>query len=63
MRGLKKEPTQRDIIQLVSVTLSQIAPYGVTAEVIASALMALKQNAQLTIRDAILQARKEWDVL
>ena len=51
-----------EIIDMVADTLDEAVDYNLTVEVIASSFQALKDNPEMSIKEALQHGLSEWDL-
>lgn len=61
-RRVKETPGLDETIEIVDIAFKSAAGYGLQVEVIASAFIALQNNPDLTILEAISAGLLDWDV-
>jgi len=58
----KKDHTLLEAVDLIGQTLHEAAPYGLQAEVIASAIDAIRKNPDIDLSVALQNGLQDWDI-
>lgn len=58
----KKDHTLLEAVDLIGQALHEAAPYGLQAEVMASAIAEIRQNPEIDLSIALQNGLKDWDV-
>jgi len=58
----KKDHTLLEAVDLVGQTLHEAEPYGLQAEVIASAIDAIRKNPEIDLSVALQNGLQDWDI-
>lgn len=58
----KKDHTLLEAVDLIGQTLQEAAPYGLQAEVMASAIDAIRKNPEIELSVALQNGLQDWDI-
>ena len=58
----KKDHTLLEAVDLVGQTLHEAEPYGLQAEVIASAIAEIRENPDMDLSIALQHGLQDWDI-